>query len=528
MSVIQNEPAWTLAGGPALDLFSSNPAMAWGDYDNDGDLDIYKACWNTPNILFRNDSGVFVDATTAPIDDAGGGQGAAWGDYDNDGDLDIYLANNGANKLFRNNGGGSFSDVTSGPLGDAAYGQSVSWVDYDNDGMIDIFVTNLAGLNRLLRNLGGGIFNDVTAGNMTGTLDSRGAAWADYDLDGDMDLYVTNDFGEPNRLYRNDAGVFTNVTTPVLAGSSRSWGAAWGDYDNDGDPDLYIANVESDNRLLRNDGAGDFVPVTLGPLAGTINFSSNPAWGDYDLDGDLDLYVLNSGVPNQLLRNDGAGVFTDIFGRPVADPGGSRGGGWGDYDNDGDLDLYVVNSGEDLLIRNDQATGHYWLHVNLEGSVSNRYGVGARISVKAGGVVQTRNVPAGSGHASQNSLTVEFGLGLSAIVDVVEVQWPSGIIDRLRDVPANQVITMNEGVSWVDRTTAITAGGPVTSEGIAWGDYDADGDLDFFVANRDISNVLLRNNGNGGFADATTAVVGGTDGSDIRCYVGRLRQRRRH
>jgi hypothetical protein len=300
----------------------------------------------------------WTDATTAPLDDAGG-YGCAWGDYDNDGDLDLYVSSyDYGNFLHRNDGGGSFTRIYNTPPYEIRDGTGVAWGDYDNDGDLDLYLAQANGQpNQLYRNDGGDVFTDVTNGLPLGDVgDTYGAAWGDYDEDGDIDLYIAN-YSSANKLLRNDgASGFTDATggTP-LGDAGYGVGVAWGDYDNDGDLDLYLSNGSSTaNKLFRNDGGGSFTDVTAPPLndAGT---GMGVAWGDYDNDGDLDLYLVNFNGTNRLFRNNG-GSFTDVAVSPLNDAGYGYGCAWGDYDNDGDLDLYLANgggTGENRLFRND-------------------------------------------------------------------------------------------------------------------------------------------------------------------------------
>jgi hypothetical protein len=438
-----------VTSGPLGDM-GNGRGVAWGDYDNDGDLDLYLSNYGGAyaNKLFRNDGNdLFVDATSGPLGDPGNGMSVVWGDYDNDGDLDLYLANYGsANKLFRNDGGGVFTDVTSGPLGDAGNGMGVAWGDYDNDGDLDIYLSNCGQANKLFRNVGGGIFVDATSGPLGDAGCGSGVAWGDYDNDGDLDLYLANYDNTGNKLFRNDGnGVFVDVTSGPLGGPGFCTGVAWGDYDNDGDLDLYIANYGSaGNRLLRNDGGGVFSDVTSGPLSGPQN-STSVAWGDYDNDGDLDLYVGAGGYPKKLLRNDGSGVFVDATSGPLGEASSTQGVAWGDCDNDGDLDLYVSNYGyANRLFLNQVGSKNNWLHVDLVGTVSNKSAIGARVRVRSGGISQIREISGSSGFLGQNSLTAAFGLGSATRVDTLEIRWPSGIVQRCTAVPIDKLLQIYE------------------------------------------------------------------------------------
>lgn len=426
--------------------------VACGDYDMDGDQDLYVTVIPGPggNKLFRNDgAGGFVDATTSPLDDSVDGAGATWGDYDDDGDLDLYVAiiDDGSNTLYRNNGDGSFANVTDGPLGYVGNGVNVAWTDYDNDGDVDLYLSNYVGENRLLRNDGAGVFVDRTYGPLVGGMYDHGMAWGDYDNDGDDDVCIVNysSYHSHNRLLRNDGdGVFVEVTSGPLGERGRANGVAWGDYDNDGDIDIYIAYANQENKLLRNEGNGLFADVTSDPLTNS-DMGFGVAWGDYDNDGYLDLYLANYTTPNKLFRNEGDGTFTDVTEGPMAGDiwWNSMAAVWVDYDNDGDLDLFQAGS-PNKLFRNDLESGNHWLHVDLVGTHSNSAAIGARARCVAEGMSLIREVSGGSGYCSQNSLTIEFGLGQSSLVDSLIIYWPSGIIQDSINIAVDQRIVVVE------------------------------------------------------------------------------------
>jgi hypothetical protein len=410
---------------------SPGNGLAWGDYDGDGDLDLYMSNHPGANRLLKNEGAEkFTKVTNALLEDTGWGAGVGWADYDNDGDLDLYLVNNGsANKLFRNDGGGSFADATTGPLGDTGNGSGFAWLDYNRDGRIDIYLANSGSANKLFRNDGCGNWSDATHGPLGDAGNGWCVAAADYDNDGDTDIYLVNN-GSQNKLFRNDNGTFVDATTAPLGVNATSKSAVWGDYDNDGDLDLFLVSGGG-NKLFRNEGGPSwtFTDVTSGPLAGYSGWSAG--WGDYDNDGDLDLYISNTGG-NKLLSNVGGGAFADSTRGPLGDAGDGRGVAWADYDRDGDLDLYLANNGtSNKLFRNHAPSGAHWLHVKLQGTDSNRSGIGARVRVAAGGVTQIREVEGASGLRSQNSLPVEFGLGSSSSVSLLEITWPNGTVQTV-------------------------------------------------------------------------------------------------
>jgi uncharacterized delta-60 repeat protein len=363
-----------LAGVPGT---GNSNGSAWADYDGDGDLDLYvtnRASENVLhpwNILYRNNGdGTFTDVTSlAGVGHAGEGFHGAWGDYDGDGHLDLYVTNytnhQAANILYRNNGNGTFTDMTSlaGVGGNGGYAVGGYWGDYDQDGDLDLYVTNWTKANLLYRNNGDGTFTDVAAAAGVGAsgYSSYVGAWGDYDNDGRLDLFVSNFRGQANLLFRNNGdGTFANVTSSAGIIFTGGWGvaAAWGDYDVDGDLDLYIADHDRANVLYRNNGNGTFTDVAASAGVGHTGVSRNATWGDFDSDGDLDLYVINA-FANILYRNNGNGTFTDITATAdVGNAGNGFNGNWVDYDKDADLDLYVANNFGDrnVLYRNDANT----------------------------------------------------------------------------------------------------------------------------------------------------------------------------
>jgi enediyne biosynthesis protein E4 len=450
----------------------ADAGRAWGvvftDFDGDGEPDIYFQ--NTdiaPSRLLLHDTGdTFVDAPALPIPWA---LDPSVADYDEDGDLDLYLSFPGStNKLLRNDGAGTFSLATFAPLDDGGQSRCSGWADYDLDGDLDVYLANiLAGENKLLRNDGRVEFTDVTTAAISNPNPTEGTAWGDYDNDGDPDLFVQGPWSNPNQLLRNDgAAGFTDVASGILLGTSKSGrGAAWADYDNDGDLDLFLANeYTNQSQLLRNDGADSFVDVSGGVLdQGGQAFGCG--WADYDNDGWLDLYVAMYGEPilkpNKLFHNEGDGTFTDVAVPGMTDSSQTLAAAWADYDGDGDLDLYCADyEMPNRLYRNDLANGNHWLHVDLVGATSNTFGVGARITLQAGGMQQIREVGGDMGYMSRGSLTAEFGLGAATTVDALTVRWPTGAMQVVPVAAVDQRITVTETSPATGAPAIADAGGP--------------------------------------------------------------------
>ena len=328
--------------------------------------------------------------------------------------------------LYRNDGNGGFADVTaSAGIGAANdyYGLGVVPSDYDNDGDFDLFVANDETPNVLFQNNGDGTFEDVAllagvAYNADGDEEAgMGVDFGDFDNDGDEDLYVTNFFRETNTLYENEGqGTFMDITT--LAGLAAptlpllGWGTRFFDYDNDGDLDLFVAN-------------GHVYPQVDGVPSGS-----------------------SYRQPNQLFSNQGKGVFQEVSaqsGRGLSIVQVSRGASFGDYDNDGDVDVFVVNLNDTpSLLRNDGGNSHNWLTVQVFGTRVNRDGVGARIRLVAGGKTQWRTINGASSYLSHNDIRAHFGLDKQERVDLIELTWPDGTTQSVSHVPANHLLVVRQ------------------------------------------------------------------------------------
>lgn len=460
---------------------------SWGDYDNDGFLDLFVTnSAGINNSLYHNNSdGTFSKMNNTQVgqivNDAGNSYGSSWGDYNNDGTLDLFVANSffgiGQQNFLYKNVGGNFTKITSGNVvTDNHDSNSGTWADYDNDGFLDLFVANGSGLeqnNVLYRNDGppNYTFTSVTSGDIvTDGGRSISGSWADYDGDADLDLFVAN-IGQ-NFLYKNNGdGTFNRISEAAfIETDSRSMGGSWGDMDNDGDLDLFVPNDKGTNFLFKNvlveQGAPTFEQIATGEIAGDDAFSFGSSWGDYDNDGDVDLFVTNIDN-NYLYENvDGLGSLSKVSNgnNIVNNVGNSNGCAWADYNKDGFLDVFVTNSftedDKNYLYLNNKSRGtnsNNWINLFLKGTVSNTSAIGAKIKLKASingtSLWQTREISGltGGGWGGQNSLNAGFGLGDATTIDSIRIEWPSGNIDEMDNVAVNQFLEIEE----VDVTPAV-------------------------------------------------------------------------
>ncbi len=459
----------------------------------------------TLNALYHNNhGGTFTDVTAGSgLDVEMYALGVAVGDFDNDGRDDVYITALDGDRLFHNEGNGKFRDVTrqSGIL-NSSFGTSAAWLDYDRDGKLDLFVANyvqwtvkgdiwcsLDGAtksyctpesykgtsSKLFHNLGGGRFEDVSAkaGIADPTSKSLGITVFDYNNDGWPDLFVANDT-QPNKLYRNNRnGTFTEeaVSAGVAFGEDGvargAMGADSGDYDRSGRAHLLVGNFSNQMLgLYHNEGTGLFVdeaPSSTVGRASLLSLAFGVFFFDYDLDGYLDIFAANGHIeeeigrvqpkiqyrqPPLLFRNTGKGKFenatpemTPEFRRPVV----ARGAAYADFDHDGDVDLLVTtNDGPAYLFRNDGGNRNHWLSIRTVGTKSNRDGIGAIVRVQSNSGKQWNRVRSGSSYCSQSDLALTFGLGGDTAATVIEIDWPSGTVQKLANIPANQFLTIDE------------------------------------------------------------------------------------
>ena len=456
-----------------------NWSVSWGDYNNDGleDLFITEYAKNKSNSLFKNNGNLsFTKITSgAIVTDLASSIASTWGDYDNDGDLDLFVANNigSPNFLYKNEGNGTFTRVINGHMGTYdGYSHGATWADYNLDGYLDLFVSDFMPTrpNLLYKNLKNGTFELVTNDDIiTQSGHSIGASWADADGDGDPDLFVPN-AGEKNFFYLNQGGkMIAQPNNALCQDAFYSVGGSWGDFDNDGDLDLFVANAsKSPNQLFINDGNANFTlsPIVLG--TGTDD-THGSTWADFDNDGDLDIFITNDQLePKSYYTNNGDGTFKRLDTDLSKSNQNSFGTAVADIENDGDLDIFIANhSGEEnALFVNGRGACQESFCATLVGTSSNRSAIGAKIyataTIYGKSYTQMREISAqtGGGSGGQNTLKVYFGLGNATQIDLLKIVWPSGVVQQIINQPSGNCVTIfEEGGSLISGTTYLDKNG---------------------------------------------------------------------
>ena len=464
--------------------------------------------------LYRNDGdGTFTNITAGSgLDIPLYGMGGAAADFDNDGHTDLYVTALGPNRLFKGLGNGTFRDVTTtADVGDPGFSTSALWFDFDRDGYLDLFVGNYVSWSpdtdlfcslsgdvksyctpesyqgqsgRLYRNRGDQTFEDVTdaAGVRAPSAKALGVTMLDFNDDGWMDLFVANDT-QPDQLFENlrdstfeDIGVLAGVAFSDAGVARAGMGVDSADYDRSGRADLVIGHFSTEMiALYHNEGNGLFIdegPRSAIGRASLLTLTFGCFFFDFDLDGWLDIFAANGHVADdvervqsqvtyaqrpQLFQNLESGRFEAIVPSPetaLNTPQVARGAAYADLDNDGDLDVVVTaNGGRARLLRNDGGNDNGMLRVRTIGTSSNRDGLGTRIEIVAGGETRWQMVKTGSSYLSQSELPLTFGLNGQSVVDTIRVSWPSGQVDSIEAINANQFITVREGVGVVERLT---------------------------------------------------------------------------
>jgi hypothetical protein len=447
-----------ISSGALVDVSTDSWNAAWVDYNNDGWEDLYVADRNPskPNLLYSNNGTSFTNVTSGPLVNTFEKTIASvWGDYNNDGFVDVFVVNATGTKsrLYKNTNGNFVEVANSGIDTDPQYFHGAAWFDMDNDGFLDLIVANFfeTRFHQMYRNNGNGAFtrildNPIVAESNRSTM----LALVDYDNDGLVDVFIPNGPNKPNSLFKNlGNGAFRKITTGVLVTDlGNSVGAAWGDYNNDGFMDILVLNASRQaNYLYKNLGNGNFESVSNTILSDTYADTHSATWIDHDNDGDLDVFITNDEGASFYYINNGDETFSKKVAEVItSDIGNAMGVAAADYNKDGKTDLFVTthSNQKNALYCNQSANDNNFINIRLVGVYSNKSAIGAKIKVVSGGRRQYRAVLPVQGLGSQNSLRQHFGLGQAAVVDTIEITWPSGYVQRIAGANVNQFMTITE------------------------------------------------------------------------------------
>jgi hypothetical protein len=448
---------------PVVTDMNQSTGGCWIDFNNDGFLDLFVSNGNLSsqnNALYLNNrSGGFIKITTgAIVNDGGTSIGGTWGDYNNDGNLDLFVANrnNFGNFLYMGHGDTTFTKITTGNIvTDLGNSNSGAWVDITRDGYLDMHVVNFTQNDFLYMNNGSPNFTFTKIDTAAFLLDGSGTsiigAWADYNNDRLPDLFIGN-AGTNNFLWKNNGNLF--FTRTIISNTRNTIGASWGDYDNDGNLDLFVANyLNNKNILYHNSGPPnyDLIPIDTGIVSNDPGNCVGSCWGDFNNDGYLDLFVTNDGNANFLYMNNGPpnyGFTKVTTGIIVTDVANSFGCVCGDYDNDGQLDVFVATrTGQGNLLYHNNGNSNKWITVKCVGVISNKAAIGTKVRLKStiNGLPtwQTQEIMPHTGYNSQN-LWLHFGLGNASIIDSIRVEWINGATNVFTNVSVNQGVTIIE------------------------------------------------------------------------------------
>ena len=501
-----------------LDTTGYGHGASVADFNNDGYPDIYPAMYEIYNPLYLNNhDGTFSNQASAWT--VGGkkawlDRGIAAADYNNDGNIDILLNNAWEpSALFRNDGS-SFTDVATDLwINFRGQAQGVLWFDMNNDGLLDLFFPSYSSESELYVQRSDGKFENRTGAAWLGnTKYAISAIAVDVNNDGFLDMFVTRGEGYSNLLLINRNGsTFSDEAAKrgISDTSAHAQGLTAGDFDNDGDIDIYVANATGTNMLYRNNGSGYFRDEAWNLGVGDWHRSLGAHFADFDNDGWLDLYVVNFGS-NRLYHNQGDGSFREANSSGAGGQSfwASYGSAVADFDQDGDLDIFFTNSGQESTLFDNQTEAGNWIDIALEGSRSNRDGIGAKVDFWANGRIHHNQMRASDGFVSGAILPMHFGLGSGTYADSIIVRWPSGTVTKLFTVDSNQKILVKEEGTTTYRRFEINFSEAQDSGldsfaltgDIAVIDIDRDERPDIFATgNRGSEFFLLRNEGTGRF-----------------------------